>query len=415
MIMHKLQVLVTFIIFLLLSCNVSTHQTIDTVQSPSPHPSPQRGEGDLTKPDKKVFAAQVLLFKSSTYEELEKEMATMKASGVNIVIVRVFHNKGDRYHGFAAQSKQQSGVYFKSKIAPVIYDVLPKIIDIGHRHGLLVYAWMTTRRMDWKWSDAPKWRDKTYDLKTEDYTYSKGLDLFNQDFQDYLISIYREIAVSGIDGILIQDDLVYRHTEGFGDAAMLGYSNAFGFALRPENLYKDIYEKDGKQYVRNYTPLFWKWVEWRNQHITLFLDNLIREAKKASPNIKIVLNLYYETVINPKNGLAWFSQDISSLKNVDIDYFAVMAYHRQMMKEKKLNLDGALNMISDITRTGLAAIGNKDKLLMKVQSVDWDTKETVPSDELRKVFEAIKKAGDVSLAYVQNGNAVNPKIFLDKM
>ena len=125
-------------------------QTIDTAHPPSPHPSPQRGEGDLTKPDKKVIAAQVLLFKSSTYEELEKEMAAMKASGVNIVIVRVFHNKGDRYHGFASQSKHQTGVYFKSSVAPVIDDVLTRIIDIGHRQGLLVYAWMTGRRIGWK-------------------------------------------------------------------------------------------------------------------------------------------------------------------------------------------------------------------------------------------------------------------------
>ena len=415
MIMYRLRIFIPFIIFFLFSCSAPIQQTIDTAQSPSPHPSPQRGEGDLTKPDKKVIAAQVLLFKSSTYEELEKEMAAMKDSGVNIVIVRVFHNKGDRYHGFASLSKHQSGVYFKSSIAPVIDDVLTRIIDIGHRQGLLVYAWMTTRRMDWKWSDTPKWRDSAYDLKTKDFTYSKGgLDLFNQDFQDYLISVYREIAVSGVDGILIQDDLVYRHTEGFGDAARLSYSSSFGFALRPENLYRDIYEKDGKHYVRNYTPLFWKWVEWRKQHITLLLDNLIREAKKTSPNIKIALNLYYETVINPKNGLAWFSQDISSLKNIDIDYFAVMAYHRQMMKEKNLSLDAAFEMISDITRKGLAAIGNGDKLLMKVQTIDWDTRDAVPDAELIRVFEAIKRGGDVSLAYVQNGNSV-PKIFLDKM
>lgn len=405
--MNKLQVAVLFSIFLLLSCSAPTQQV--------KHETPPL-ENLSVKVDKKAIAAQVLLFKSSTYEELEKEMAAMKASGVNIVIVRVFHNKGDRHHGFASPAKYQSGVYFKSRIAPVIDDVLTRIIDIGHRHGLLVYAWMTTRRMDWKWSDTSKWRDYAYDLKTKDFTYSKGgLDLFNQDFQDYLISVYREIAVSGVDGILIQDDLVYRHTEGFGDSARLSYYDSFGFALRPENLYKDIYEKNGKHYVRNYTPLFWKLVEWRNQHITLFLDNLIREAKKPSPNLKIALNLYYETVINPKNGLAWFSQDISSLKDIDIDYFAVMAYHRQMMKEKRLNLDNALDMISDITRTGVDAIGNKDKLLMKVQSVDWDTKEAVPSDELKKVFEAIKRAGGVSLAYVQNGNAVNPKIFLDKM
>ena len=257
-----------FLIFLLLSCGAPLQQTIDT---PSPRPSPKSGEVDLTKSDKKVFAAQVLLFKSSAYEELEKEMAAMKDSGVNIVIVRVFHNKGDRYHGFASPSKHQSGVYFKSSFAPVIDDVLTRIIDIGHRQGLLVYAWMTTRKMDWKWSDAPKWRDSAYDLKTKGFSYSKGALI-------YLIRIFRTTLYRSTGRLLRQEltaflfrTIWYTGTpEGFGDAARLSYYNNFGFALRPENLYKDIYEKDGKQYVRNYTPLFWRWVEWRNQHIAFF-------------------------------------------------------------------------------------------------------------------------------------------------
>ena len=402
------------IALLLLSCSAPMHQTIDTVHAPSP----LRGEGDLTKVDKKLFAAQVLLFKSATYEELKEEMAEMKRSGVNVVIVRVFQNKGDRIHLFAkngVSNKQQTGVYFKSSIAPVVDDVLTKIIEIGHSQGIQVYAWMTTRKMDWKWSDTPKWRDSAYDLKAKTFTHSSGLDLFNQEVQDYIIALYMEIAASGADGILIQDDLVYRHIEGFGEAARRSYYNTFGFALRPENLYQGIYEgSKGKYYVKNYTPLFWKWAEWKNQNITLFLDSLVRETRRVTPHMKIVLNLYYETIINPKNGIAWFAQDLTSLKDINIDYYAVMAYHRQIMKEKNLSLDAAFEMISDITRKGLAAIGKGDKLLMKVQTIDWDTREAVPADELIKVFEAIKRGGDVSLAYVQNGNSA-PKIFLDKM
>ncbi|MBI3354561.1 MAG: family 10 glycosylhydrolase [Nitrospirae bacterium] len=403
--MNKLQVLAIFIIFILLSCSAPTHQI--------KHEAPP-SENLSVKVDKKLFAAQVLLFKSATYEELKEEMAEMKRSGVNVVIVRVFHNKGDRYHGFASSTKYQSGVYFKSTIAPVVDDVLTRIIEIGHSQGIQVYAWMTTRKMDWKWSDAPKWRDSAYDLKAKTFTHSSGLDLFNQEVQDYITALYREIAASGADGILIQDDLVYRHIEGFGEAARRSYYNTFGFALRPENLYQGIYEGKGKYYVKSYTPLFWKWAEWKNQNITLFLDNLVRETRRVTPHMKIVLNLYYETIINPKNGIAWFAQDLTSLKDIDVDYYAVMAYHRQIMKEKNLSLDAAFEMISDITRKGLAAIGKGDKLLMKVQTIDWDTREAVPDGELIRVFEAIKRGGDVSLAYVQNGNSA-PKIFLDKM
>ena len=77
----KYQLIIAFLLF---SCSAPTQQI--------KHETPP-SENLSVKVDKKVIAAQVLLFKSSTYEELEKEMAEMKASGVNIVIVRVFHNK----------------------------------------------------------------------------------------------------------------------------------------------------------------------------------------------------------------------------------------------------------------------------------------------------------------------------------
>ena len=102
----------------------------------------------------------------------------------------------------------------------------------------------------------------------------------------------------------------------------------------------------------NYTPRFWKRAEWKNQNITLFLDNLVREIKKDCAADEDCVNLYYETIIHPKNGIAWFAQDLTSLKDINIDYYAVMAYHRQIMKEKNLSLDAAFEIISDGPRQG---------------------------------------------------------------
>ena len=106
---------------------------------------------------------------------------------------------------------------------------------------------MTTWQMDSKWSDTPIWRDSAHDSKANTFTDSSGLDRFNLDrFEDHRSAPYMEIAASGAYGIPIQDDLVYRHIEGFDEAARRSYHNTFGFAPRPENPYQGVYEGNGK-------------------------------------------------------------------------------------------------------------------------------------------------------------------------
>ena len=88
---------------------------------------------------RRLLAAQVLLFKCRSYEEVEERIMELKEAGVNTLIFRSFQNRGDRFYGFA-RPKYKVGVYFETEHAPVVDPLLAKIVSIGHRHGLRVFA-----------------------------------------------------------------------------------------------------------------------------------------------------------------------------------------------------------------------------------------------------------------------------------
>ncbi|MCK5709611.1 MAG: hypothetical protein KAI07_03635, partial [Deltaproteobacteria bacterium] len=108
--------------------------------------------------------------------EFEKEVVHMKDLGINTIIFRVFGNKGDRIYEFA-NSKSDVGVYFKTARSPVIDDLLGNVTMIAHKHGLKVFAWMTTRHASY--GAVGDVLDREFSLSEKQYKTLPKLDLFN--------------------------------------------------------------------------------------------------------------------------------------------------------------------------------------------------------------------------------------------
>jgi biofilm PGA synthesis lipoprotein PgaB len=289
-------------------------------------------------------AVQIPLFLQSGYGEIGAEMGRLKASGLDTVIVRVFHNIGDRYYASADPESgvwNETGVYFKTDHAPVIDDVLGPLVELAHASGLKIFAWMTTRYADYGLEHRDELACTAYDLKRRKEVRCKGLDLFNEEAVEHLEALYSDLAEYAIDGVLFQDDLVLRQTEGFKGAVR---------AKNPEELF--------------------------------------------------AINLMYESVTNPPYALAWLSQDLAAAVEVGFDYYSIMAYHRQMENElnkRPIAIRGLIGkMVEDATRT----VGEPSKVLVKLQIVDWETGESVDEGEVTEILREISRSKPVSLAVV---------------
>jgi uncharacterized lipoprotein YddW (UPF0748 family) len=355
---------------------------------------------------RRMLGAQILTFRGRDYGQVEACMMDLEAAGVNTVIVRAFQNRGDRVYGFA-RPECKEGVYFETIHAPVVDPVLKDVASIGHRHGLKVFAWMETRKMPLHVPDPEASRALRYHLGTGSFEPIGMWSIFDEKVEQRLVGLYQDVVSSGIDGILIQDDLIMYQYEDFSPRAVALFEQETGRVLDPQTLYRSLYQDaNGRWQASGYSDTFWVWSRWKNAKLLNLANKLIRAARAVDPQIEFAMNFMYESVTDPKNALAWLSQSLVEAGRLPIDFFAIMAYHRQMKKELRLTEAATYDEISNMTATLLRLIDDRHKILMKVQMADWDTRTQIPAFEANEVFRRINDQGRVSLAFVPYSSKV---------
>jgi biofilm PGA synthesis lipoprotein PgaB len=351
------------------------------------------------KGTKRRVCAQIFYLNAPNLGEVEKQVKELKRVGVDTLILRVFQNKGDQMYKFV-RSRSQEGVYFKTAYAPVVEDILGPLTEIAHRHGLEVFAWMTTRYANYGLDGNSEYRCRSYNFETRKVEQTRGFNLFHPDVLKRLENLFRDLGRYPIEGILFQDDLILKHNEDFNTDAGKSFLKEFGYAPHPDRFYVDPYKSEsGKYYVKAYTEDFWSWANWKNRWLMKVAQKLMNAARESNPNLRFGINLYYEAVLNHNNGVAWFSQTLSKALENAFDYYVVMAYHRQVMKEKNVGAGKAIDLVAEATQKAVQLVGDPSKVLMKFQIYDWRDHEVVPPKEVEKILDGILKQGEVSLAF----------------
>ena len=357
------------------------------------------------KKTKRRICVQASYFEGKTLEEMEKRVKELKHAGVNTVILRVFQNKGDRTYPFVA-GKVEEGVYFKTEYAPVVDDLLGKLTEIVHRNGLEIFAWMTTRYANYGLDGFPEYRCMKYNFETKKMEMARGLNLFHPEVLKRLENLFRDLGRTPIDGILFQDDLILKHDEDFSPEANKAFLKEFGYLPDPGLFYVDPYKSEaGKYYVKGYTDRFWTWANWKNRWLMNVAKRLMEVSRETNPNLQFAINLYFEAVLNDLNGVAWFSQSLSGALRNNFDYYAVMAYHRQAMKDRNTELRKAIELMAEATQKAVEAVGDPSQVLIKVWILDWKRNEVISDElvsqkEIEETLSGILNHGEVSLAFV---------------
>lgn len=359
--------------------------------------SPSKGEeGEKVK---RRICAQVVCFDFKKIEEVDKKLKELKRAGVDTLIFKVFQNKGDQIYPFVPP-RDEEGVYFKTGYAPVVEDLLGPLTEIAHRNGLEVFAWMTTRYANYGMEGHPDYRCQSYNFETRKMEEAKGFNLFHPDVLKRLEGLFRDLGRYPIEGILFHDDLVLRHNEDFSTDANKAFLKEFGFVPHPDRFYIHPYKSEsGQYYVKAYTEDFWSWANWKNRCLMRVAQQLMVAAKKSNPNLKFAINLYYGSVLNDHHGLAGFSQTLSEALEKNFDYYAVMAYHRQAMRDRNMEAEKAIALMADVAERAVTLVGDPSKVLMKFQIYDWRGYRMVPHKEVEEILAGVLKYGEVSLAF----------------
>jgi len=357
------------------------------------------------KRTKRRICVQVSYFEGKTLEEVEKRVKELKNAGVNTIILRVFQNKGDRVYQFVTP-RHEEGVYFKTENAPVVDDILGKVAEMVHRNGLEIFAWMTTRYVHYGVEDSPELRCVSYNFEKKKMETARGLNLFRPDLLRRLEGLFRDLGRCPIDGILFQDDLILKQNEDFSTEANQAFLKEFGYLPHPDLFYVDPYQSgSGKYYVKAYTDRFWIWANWKNRWLMRVAKRLMEAARESNPNLQFAINLYFEAVLSESNGMAWFSQTLPGALKNNFDYYAVMAYHRQAMKDRNIGEREAIALMAEAAHKAVKVVGDPSRVLMKVWTLDWKRNGAVGYDlasgkEIEEILTAVLNHGQVSLAFV---------------
>lgn len=344
----------------------------------------------------KINGAQVFVLDEKYKGDIGKFFQEAKEKGINTVFFRVFHNSKDRAHlGLPLQC--ESGVYYETQHACTVYDLLSDVVKAAHDNNIKLYAWMATRSLSFlKYKENMSMSLSASGGHETGY----GANIFKKEVRDILLGLFEDLAKYEIDGILFQDDFIIKYTEGSDRYAAFLFKEETGIEVKSENFFKSIKTYNGRKVFSEYTENFYTWAEWKSSQLSLLFKELKERVKTHNSKIKFAANIYYETPIDEKAGIAWYSQNLTALKNAGADYFAVMGYYEQISDEKKLDRVSAAEYIGKIAESAVKMAGSEKAVIMKLQSKSFKGAGMLSYNDYKLVCRRTRLAGDISYATV---------------
>ncbi len=337
------------------------------------------------QPQVPIIGAQISLLKPQTRDERRYLFAQLRTSGFNTIIVRVFQNCADRYHHMdkPGPTTPKEGVYFETSLAPVIRNLLPDICRDAHTEGLQVFAWMTTLHANYHHKPLPK--VYCYSPESHGFQPTNILDPTAHENQEFLTALYRNLAANPIDGIMFQDDLMLRHTEGFHPK-----QNGKGFYPDPNTLYNFSVNKNR---ITGYKPAFWKWSSKKARGLQNLSNAIMSACRQVNQNLIFARNIHYETLIHPQWGKAWFAEIPEVLNYSTANYFFVMAYQQQISRELNIISEAGLEeLMQRLFKAGNVLERGKQQVVFKLQAVDWKNETPLSSRKISGLLQLLKKS-----------------------
>lgn len=334
--------------------------------------------------------AQIHVLHAKNTDELRGEIVALKRAGFNAIAIRVWQNFDDRFHPFVENKPDNpfTGVYFQTARAPVVVDLLTPLSRICKEENIQLFAWMTVRTMDWL--DMKQAKDWVYDDLAPFYAREAShFDLFNQEFQAYLLSLYADLIQTEIQGIILQDDLVIKTREGQSHIALTGFALEQEITVAWPALRKMIME---------HRKLFHEWSVYRSNQVASVLT-MIRNLAKERGSLKIGMNIYPDSVLNYDNGLHWLAQDIAQLENDPPDFVMFMAYFRQLAQELQCDDRAAIQLIQQMIIELEQRFG--DTLVVKYQTWDWLNATEIATNTYKQIS---KRNGNIALTPVETNS-----------
>ena len=309
--------------------------------------------------------------------ELEQWVQTLMQDGITMVLLDIGTSVGS--NRMASNDGQRAiGIYFRSQWAETIRDIFGELIPPAHQQGLLVFASISPRRINWV-DPTVAWLDRSYDPVHHQLRLSPYLDLFHPAFQEYLVGLLSDLADTGVDGILFRNDVPLGPYDGFSAFGVRAFERDFHTRMEPAQLFtrakpagQGVASSDGT--AQSLPAEFWHWAGWKARERVKILERFSRAMRSRANTRHVALEVHPEAVTDPRAALVRYGEDVLEAKR-RFQYFLVQpsehaaisdvhAAQRSMVLEQMKGLLGTPDRIwtaIPISSEGLVGLGRSSQ------------------------------------------------------
>ncbi|MDE5594486.1 MAG: family 10 glycosylhydrolase, partial [Muribaculaceae bacterium] len=251
----------------------------------------------------------------------------------------------------------------------VDFDYLGKFIEAAHRRGIKVLASMNTFCAGHNYIDKgliydghPDWASRVLDvdrgiipITEQKDKYGAMVNPINPEYQDYIISVMKEIVTKypEVDGIILDRVRYDGITADFSDLSRREFEKYIGQKVKrfPDDILKLEKIDDKGRFKVIPGKHYMKWIEWRTKTITDFMARARKEVKGAKPDAIFSTYTgawypsYYEVGVNfasntydPSKDFDWATPEYKNLGYAElIDLYTTGNYYTDITIEESRN------------------------------------------------------------------------------
>ena len=276
---------------------------------------------------------------------------------------------------------QAEAMYFPNRHLPLRADLFSYVAwQLSTRAFVKVYAWMPVLAFELPSTNAAAAltvQSAGADAAPAHPRYRR-LSPFSADAQRVIGEIYEDLAShAAFDGLLFHDDAVLDDFEDASPPALQAYQD---WGLPPS-----------VEAIRSDPQRLRRWTELKTRALIDFTGELAERVRDYQGAIKTARNLYARPVLEP-SARAWFAQSLPDFLAA-YDYTTLMA---MPLMEGAAKPDAWLDAL---VRKVSGEPGALKKIVFELQSMDWSTRERVPTRTLAEQMNRLQRLGAVNFGY----------------
>ncbi|MCB9477859.1 MAG: tetratricopeptide repeat protein [Deltaproteobacteria bacterium] len=328
---------------------------------------------------------------------LRRGLATFSAGGFNTLIVQGNTRPGLEKHAMAASATVDTGVYFITPHAPVVFDIVDAVSPAIKSYDMRLMVRLAPLRQRWVSAQAPEWMDRRYDTRKGELVTAPRLDPFDADAVRLAQKVLEDLARTPVDGIVIAG-LSFDKDEGFSEDALAAYERTLGLRVDPARLFSDNddaaavelgdanAEADRRRRVG----------QVRAQRLTELLRRWTVAIKTINSAVQVYVEIDPRAVLDVDAGRLESAQDAAAWFDTNIDGLLVACDWRDLAPNASPS--DRPSVVGQVAQKALQIHDDPLGWFIALPTQDTRTMGTLPHEEIQQAVRAARSAGPVSLA-----------------